>query len=75
MTETIIIVGIGGVALFLWWRQHQIDIANANPPYLGAPAWPTMPPLMVPDVALPITTEQAATYYGVSATTLEQSMK
>lgn len=76
MIPIIALGATGLLALTLWHHYHN---ANAIPPgytpYYGAPVWPAMTPQVVPEVGLPTGLEQAATYYGVSSSLLEQYTK
>lgn len=74
MIELAIIAGVGMGTFLLW---HKVHTANQPqlPIYRGAPAWPTMNPVPVPDVGLPYGVQQAPTYYGVSDALLEPFLK
>lgn len=72
MTELLILMGVGGLALYVWHKHYS---AQQQPVYLGAQAWAAMPPVPVPDTALPEGYQQAATYQGVSSIVLEPFLK
>ena len=73
MIKVLIIAGMGLGALYLW-RKHQSSQNQASI-YYGAPAWPLMAPLIVPQIGLPPGVQQAPTYYGVNAALLEPFLK
>lgn len=80
MMGIFLIAGATAGALWLWKRTEnsqpkQIQLYYNGQPYYGAPAWPTMNPVPVPEAGLPYGTQQAATYYGVDSTLLEPFLK
>lgn len=74
MIKIAIILGVGIGAFLLWHYRRQQQIAQ-QPIYLGAPAWPTMPPIPVNDISLPGDLQQADTSYGVPQSWLEAFTK
>lgn len=75
MTEVVILGAMGLGALYLFHVINARQQAAKLPPYLGAPAWPTMSPIVVPEVGLPPGLDQETTYFGVSSTSLEPFLK